>query len=113
MEASRTPRSAAQWWAGCFAPRWPRSSLFPRCLHCCMEEAGIGEARKRRFLMPDTEMPETKHNSKALRRLALLAALVVAVAFGFFIYSGVHGRVEAASTLQHETEVAAVEDVIV
>jgi RND family efflux transporter MFP subunit len=78
-----------------------------------MEEAGIGEARKRRFLMPDTEMPETKHNSKALRRLALLAALVVAVAFGFFIYSGVHGRVEAASTLQHETEVAAVEDVIV
>jgi RND family efflux transporter MFP subunit len=63
--------------------------------------------------MPDTEMPETKHNSKALRRLALLAALVVAVAFGFFIYSGVHGRVEAASTLQHETEVAAVEDVIV
>jgi RND family efflux transporter MFP subunit len=45
--------------------------------------------------------------------LALLLALVVAVAFGFFIYSGVHGRVEAASILQHETEAAAIEDVIV
>jgi len=58
-------------------------------------------------------MPETKHNSKAAGRLALLLALVVAVAFGFFIYSGVHGRVEAASILQHETEAAAIEDVIV
>jgi RND family efflux transporter MFP subunit len=58
-------------------------------------------------------MPETKHNSKATVRLALLLALVVAVAFGFFIYSGVHGRVEAASILQHETEAAAIEDVIV
>ncbi len=58
-------------------------------------------------------MPETKHEPKAAGRLALLLGLVAAVAFGFFIYSGIHGRVEAASTLQHETEQAAVEDVIV
>jgi RND family efflux transporter MFP subunit len=58
-------------------------------------------------------MPETKHNPKAAGRLALLIGLVVAVAFGLFIYSGIHGRVEAASTLQHETEQAAIEDVIV
>ena len=58
-------------------------------------------------------MPEIKHNPKAAGTLALLLALVVAVAFGFFIYSGIHGRVEAASTLQHATELAAVEDVIV
>jgi multidrug efflux pump subunit AcrA (membrane-fusion protein) len=45
--------------------------------------------------------------------LALLLALVVAVAFGLFIYSGIHGRVEAASTLQHQTELAAIEDVVV
>src|SRR5271163_1403361 len=108
MEASRTPRLAVRWWAACYAQRSPRSSLFPRCLHCCMEAASVREARKRRCLMP-----ETKHNSKAAGRLALLLALVVAVAFGFFIYSGVHGRVEAASILQHETEAAAIEDVIV
>jgi len=58
-------------------------------------------------------MPETKHNPKAAGALALLLALVVAVAFGVFIYSGVHGRVEAASILQHETEAASIEDVIV
>jgi multidrug efflux pump subunit AcrA (membrane-fusion protein) len=56
-------------------------------------------------------MPETKHGSKAAGRLALLVGLVLAVAFGFFIYSGIHGRVEAASTLQHQTEQAAIEDV--
>jgi multidrug efflux pump subunit AcrA (membrane-fusion protein) len=78
-----------------------------------MEKAGIREARKRRFLMPDIEMPETKHESKAAGRWALLLGLVVAVAFGFFIYSGIHGRVAAASTLQHQTEQAAIEDVIV
>jgi hypothetical protein len=58
-------------------------------------------------------MPEIKHNPKAAGTLALLLALVVAVAFGLFIYSGIHGRVEAASTLQHQTELAAIEDVVV
>src|ERR1700723_1980964 len=58
-------------------------------------------------------MPETKRVSKAAGTLALLLALVVAVAFGLFIYSGIHGRVEAASTLQHQTELAAIEDVVV
>src|ERR1700678_1974497 len=108
MEARRTPRSAARLSAACFAPRWLRSSLFPRCLHCCIRKAGIREARRRRFLMP-----ETKRVSKTASRLALLLALAVAVAFGIFIYSGIHGRVEAASTLQHETEQAAIEDVVV
>ena len=63
--------------------------------------------------MPDIEMPETKHDPKAAGRLALLLAVVVAVAFGLFIYSGIHGRVEAASILQQATEQAAIEDVIV
>jgi RND family efflux transporter MFP subunit len=58
-------------------------------------------------------MPETEHTPKVAGRLALLLGLVLAVAFGLFIYSGIHGRVEAASTLQHDTEQAAVEDVIV
>jgi RND family efflux transporter MFP subunit len=56
-------------------------------------------------------MPENKQERKGPRRLALLLALVVAVALGFFIYSGIHGRVEAESNLQHATEAAAVEDV--
>jgi multidrug efflux pump subunit AcrA (membrane-fusion protein) len=73
-----------------------------------MEKAEIREARKRRFLMP-----ETKHEPRLAGRLALVLGLVVAVAFGFFIYSGIHGRVEAASTLQHATEQAAIEDVVV
>jgi RND family efflux transporter MFP subunit len=58
-------------------------------------------------------MPETKHIPKAAGRLALLLGLVVAVAFGLFIYSGIHSRVQADSNLQHETELAAIEDVIV
>jgi len=56
-------------------------------------------------------MPENKPVRKGPSRLALLLALVVAVALGFFIYSGIHGRVEAESNLQHATEAAAVEDV--
>jgi multidrug efflux pump subunit AcrA (membrane-fusion protein) len=58
-------------------------------------------------------MPEIKHERKAAGRLALLLGLVVAVALGFFIYSGIHGRVEAESNLQHATEAAAIEDVSV
>jgi RND family efflux transporter MFP subunit len=56
-------------------------------------------------------MPENKPERKGPRRLALLLALMVAVALGFFIYAGIHGRVEAESNLQHATEAAAVEDV--
>jgi RND family efflux transporter MFP subunit len=58
-------------------------------------------------------MPEIKHERKGASRLALLLALVVAVAFGLFIYFGIHGRVEAESNLRHATEEAAIEDVSV
>jgi RND family efflux transporter MFP subunit len=56
-------------------------------------------------------MPETEHERKSVSRLAFLLGLAVAVVLGFFIYSGIHGRVEAASNLQHATEQAAIEDV--
>jgi RND family efflux transporter MFP subunit len=56
-------------------------------------------------------MPETQHERKGASRLAFLLGLLAAVALGVFIYSGIHGRVEAASTLQRATEQAAIEDV--
>jgi RND family efflux transporter MFP subunit len=63
--------------------------------------------------VPEIEMPETKRNPRAAVTLALLLGLVVAVVLGFFIYSGIHDRVEAASILHRTTEQAAIEDVIV
>jgi RND family efflux transporter MFP subunit len=56
-------------------------------------------------------MPQINHERKGASLLAFLLAL--AVALGFFIYSGLHGRVEAESNLQQATEMAAVEDVSV
>jgi RND family efflux transporter MFP subunit len=61
--------------------------------------------------MPDIETPEIKHERSSASRLAFSLGLAAAVALGFFIYSGIHGRVEAASSLQHATERAAIEDV--
>jgi RND family efflux transporter MFP subunit len=58
-------------------------------------------------------MPEIKHERKGASRLPVLLALVAAVALGLFIYSGIRGRVEAESNLQHATEAAAIEDVSV
>jgi len=58
-------------------------------------------------------MPESKHERKGASLLAFLLALVTTLALGFFIYSGIHGRVEAESSLQHATEEADVEDVTV
>jgi RND family efflux transporter MFP subunit len=56
-------------------------------------------------------MPEVKRERKSASRLFFLPALAVAVALGLLIYSGIHGRVEAESRLQHATEEAAIEDV--
>jgi RND family efflux transporter MFP subunit len=58
-------------------------------------------------------MPEIKRERKGASRLAVLLSLVAAAALGLFIYSGVHGRVEAESDLQRATEQAAIEDVSV
>jgi RND family efflux transporter MFP subunit len=58
-------------------------------------------------------MPEVKRERKGGGRLALLLAVVATIALGFFIYSGIHGRVEAKAELQLATEAAAVEDVSV
>src|SRR6204780_4824722 len=109
MEARKTPLSAARWWAACSVPPWPRLSLFPRCLDCCMECAShtaIRRARKRRI-----PMAEIKHERTGASRLALLLGLVAAGALGLCIYFGIHGRLEAASSLQNATERAAVSDV--
>ncbi|MGA2596183.1 MAG: efflux RND transporter periplasmic adaptor subunit [Bryobacteraceae bacterium] len=45
--------------------------------------------------------------------MVLLLVLAAAVALGLFIYSGIHGRVEAESSLRHATEEAAIEEVVV
>jgi RND family efflux transporter MFP subunit len=58
-------------------------------------------------------MPEIKHPRKAGRLLFFLLGLALALALGFFIYSGIHRRVEAEAHLQQATETAAVEDVSV
>ncbi len=58
-------------------------------------------------------MPAVKDERKGASVLAVLLSFAAAGALGLFIYSGVHGRVEAESTLQRATEQAAVEDVSV
>jgi RND family efflux transporter MFP subunit len=58
-------------------------------------------------------MPEIKHHQKAGSRLIVSLGLMIAVALGYFIYTGIHSRVEADTNLQHATETAAVEDVSV
>jgi len=58
-------------------------------------------------------MPEVKREGKVASLLAVLLALVAAVALGFLIHSGIHGRVEAKAELHLATEAAAVEDVSV
>jgi RND family efflux transporter MFP subunit len=44
---------------------------------------------------------------------ALIALVAAALVLGFFIYSGIRGRVKAADTLKRVTEEAAVSDVVV
>jgi RND family efflux transporter MFP subunit len=61
---------------------------------------------------------ESESGAEQRRRPSSLWAMVLllaaaAVALGFFIYSGIRGRLEAASTLQRATEEAAVTDVVV
>jgi RND family efflux transporter MFP subunit len=56
-------------------------------------------------------MPESKHQQVAGSRLIVWLGLIIAVALGWFIYRGIHGRVEAEANLQHAAETAAVEDV--
>jgi RND family efflux transporter MFP subunit len=58
-------------------------------------------------------MSKTKHPRKGASLWALLPGLVAAGALGLFIHSGIRGRVEAESDLQHATEQAAIEDVSV
>jgi RND family efflux transporter MFP subunit len=58
-------------------------------------------------------MPEIKHQQKAGSRLIVSLGLMIAVTLGYFIYTGIHSRVEADTNLQHATETAAVEDVSV
>jgi RND family efflux transporter MFP subunit len=58
---------------------------------------------------PAAESPAPPHSIRGVFFLLLLAAL----ALGYFIYSGIHGRLEAASRLKSATEEAAVTDVLV
>ena len=63
--------------------------------------------------VPPTEAGTESHDQ--LRSWPGIAVVVVgiALALGFFIYSGIHGRLKAASTLVRLTEEAAVSDVVV
>jgi RND family efflux transporter MFP subunit len=58
---------------------------------------------------PTPESPGPPHSIRGVLFLVLAAAL----ALGFYIYSGIHGRLEAASRLKSATEEAAVTDVLV
>jgi RND family efflux transporter MFP subunit len=60
----------------------------------------------------EAQVPENRARPRSLRGIALLLA-TAAFALGFFIYSGIRGRLEAASTLQRTTEEAAVSNVVV
>jgi multidrug efflux pump subunit AcrA (membrane-fusion protein) len=55
-------------------------------------------------------MPETKHERRGVGRYVFLLA-IGALALGIFLYSGIPGRIEAESNLQHATEEAGIEDV--
>ncbi|HUK17862.1 MAG TPA: biotin/lipoyl-binding protein, partial [Bryobacteraceae bacterium] len=60
----------------------------------------------------NAEVTEKRGGRGAGLGLAVMLA-VAALALGFYIYSGIHGRLEAASILKHTTEEAAVSDVTV
>src|SRR5271168_2326671 len=111
MEARRTPLLAAPWWAAYSVRRWLRSSLFQRCSAYCMECAALTAIhRGRKWRIP---MPESKPQQNAGGRMIISLGLMIAVALGCFIYSGIHSRVEAENDLKNATETAAVEDVSV
>ena len=65
----------------------------------------------------DPEAPPTDGSGAEHHGRPGWAALVVltgaALGLGFFIYSGIHGRLEAASSLKRMTEEAAISDVLV
>ena len=61
---------------------------------------------------PGESATEGRGQTRSLRALFVLLA-AAAIALGFFIYSGIRSRLEAASTLQRTTEEAAVTDVVV
>src|SRR5271154_5439060 len=108
MEARRTPRSAAPWSAAYSARLSPHSFLsLQYSAYCteCASPASTRRARKRRIPMQEINPPR-----RVAGRVSLLIGLMAAVALAFFIYSGIHSRVEAESGLQHVTEVAAIED---
>lgn len=56
--------------------------------------------------------PATKR-SGSFSIVGLLIFLVAAGALGYFIYKGIHSRVEAATELKHETDQSAVSSVVV
>src|SRR5215469_12468458 len=60
----------------------------------------------------EAEIPKSRPRPSSLQAMAVLLA-AAAIALGFFIYSGIRSRLEAASTLQRMTEDAAVSDVVV
>jgi len=60
----------------------------------------------------DESRPENRGRRNSPRPLLVLLALA-ALALGFYIYSGIHGRLEAASNLKLITEEAVISDVAV
>jgi RND family efflux transporter MFP subunit len=71
------------------------------------------EVKKETEVHPRGESTTEKRGQTGSLRALFVLLAAAAIALGFSIYSGIRGRLEAASTLQRTTEEAAVTDVVV
>jgi RND family efflux transporter MFP subunit len=71
------------------------------------------DIKKEAEVHPNGESTTEERGQRGSLRALFVLLAAAAIALGFFIYSGIRGRLEAASILQRTTEEAAVSDVVV